>query len=83
MRLLLSPAARKELAGLPTRDRSALLAKLRNVADDPFGRNPSAKAMAGGGYRLKHGAWRALYRIDRDRDEVVVDAVRHRREVYR
>ena len=60
-----------------------MLTKLKGIAADPFGRQPSATAMAGGGYRLRHGEWRAIYRIDRDDDVVIVDAVKHRREVYR
>ena len=60
-----------------------MLAKLKGIATDPFGRNPGAAAMTGGGYRLRHGEWRAVYRIDRDDDAVIIDAVKHRREVYR
>lgn len=60
-----------------------MLGKLKDVAADPFGRHPGAAAMTGGGHRLRHGEWRAVYRIDRDGDAVIVDAVKHRREVYR
>ena len=34
-------------------------------------------------YKLRAGDYRALYTFDRDVQEIVVHAVRHRREVYK
>lgn len=78
------PSARKALARIPHRDAMSLISKLRAVAADPFGNHPAATRLAGSeDYRLRQGDWRALYRIDRVDNVLVVDAIAHRREVYR
>jgi mRNA-degrading endonuclease RelE of RelBE toxin-antitoxin system len=83
VKLLLSPAARKALAAMPAKDRSAMLGKLKNIASAPFDRQPGATALAGGGFRLRHAQWRAVYQLDATEDAMVVEAVGHRREIYR
>jgi hypothetical protein len=32
---------------------------------------------------LRHGQWRAVYQLDATEDAMVVEAVGHRREIYR
>ncbi len=84
MKLILSPAALKGLRKLPTRDAAAMLAALKEIAADPFGQHAKAKKLTDHpGYRARHGEWRAVYRLDRQSDEMVVDRVNHRSEVYR
>lgn len=85
MRLQIDRRASRELAALPRRDREALLERLRAVASDPFGPHLFVRPIAGesGVYRLRHGDWRAIYRIDRTLDVMLVEHVAHRREVYR
>jgi mRNA interferase RelE/StbE len=83
VRLILLPDAAKALRRMPRRDAESLLGRLRAVAADPFGEHPAAKAFGGGTGRVRHGDWRALYRLDEVRDEMVVSRVAHRREVYR
>jgi mRNA interferase RelE/StbE len=83
MRLILLPDAAKALRRMPRRDADALLARLRAVAADPFGEHPFAKAFGGGKGRVRQGDWRAVYRLDTGRDEMVVSRVAHRREAYR
>jgi mRNA-degrading endonuclease RelE of RelBE toxin-antitoxin system len=61
----------------------AMLDKLRNIARALFGRQPGATALAGCGFRLRHGGWRAVYHLDAAEDAMVVEAVGHRREIYR
>jgi len=78
------PRALKALAGLPRKDALSLVAKLKAVAAEPFGAHSAAKRLTSqDGYRLRHGDWRALYRIDRADNVVVVDDIAHRREAYR
>jgi mRNA interferase RelE/StbE len=83
MRLLLSREAVRGLRWLPRRDAEALYTKLEAVAADPMGDHPFAKAFGGGKGRVRQGDWRALYRVDHDRGEVVVSRIAHRREAYR
>jgi mRNA interferase RelE/StbE len=84
MKLMLSPAAARALRGLPGKEAAALLRRLEAVAADPFGDHPWASRLQGGDrFRVRQGDWRAVYRIDRDRQTVLVELVAHRREVYR
>ncbi|HWB50803.1 MAG TPA: type II toxin-antitoxin system RelE/ParE family toxin [Stellaceae bacterium] len=85
MRLMLAKVAVKEFAGIPSRDRAALLQKLRVFADDPYGDHPWALPMRGraNAIRIRQGDWRAVCRIDRERDDITVEFVANRREAYR
>lgn len=85
VKLLLLRAARKQLEAMPKADAAAILSKLKAVAADPFGNHPQAKKLANvaSGYRLRHGEWRATYIINRSTEAIIVDAIKHRREVYR
>ncbi|QEX16854.1 hypothetical protein FRZ44_21490 [Hypericibacter terrae] len=84
MQLIIAPAALKSLGLLPKKDALALLAKLEEVAADPFGSHPWATRLQGSrGYRWRHGSWRAIYRIDTVERTVVVEAVGNRKEIYR
>jgi mRNA-degrading endonuclease RelE of RelBE toxin-antitoxin system len=85
MRLTFSRSATRDLAGLPSRDRAALLQKLRDYADEPFGDHPWALPMRGrrDAIRVRQGDWRAVCCIDRERDEITVEFVANRREAYR
>jgi mRNA interferase RelE/StbE len=62
-----------------------LLERLRAVAADPSGPHLFVRPIMGeaGLHRLRHGDWRAIYRLDRAEDVMVVEHVAHRREVYR
>jgi mRNA interferase RelE/StbE len=82
MRLLFSREAARGLRGLPKRDAEALYGKLEALAADPAGDHPFSKAFGGGQGRVRQGYWRALYRIDQERGELVVSRIAHRREAY-
>jgi mRNA-degrading endonuclease RelE of RelBE toxin-antitoxin system len=85
MRLILSRVAVRQLAALPSRDRDPLLQKLRAYTAAPFGDHPWALPMRGrrDAIRIRQGDWRAVCRIDRDGDVVLVEFVANRREAYR
>ena len=84
MKLVLLRPARKSLEDMPRSDAMAILTKLRAVAADPFGDHPQARRLTNaGGFRLRHGDWRATYAIDRTSGTVVVENIKHRREAYR
>jgi mRNA interferase RelE/StbE len=84
MKLIFSPAATKALVMLPKKDGAAILAKLQLVARDPMGQHPWARRLTNQpGFRLRQGDWRAVYRLDHETDELVVDKIAKREEVYR
>lgn len=84
MRLIVAPAAVKALTRMPGKDAQALLDKLKRVAADPMGSHPFAKRLVGSpGYRIRHGDWRAVYRLDPATDDMLVERIAKRDEVYR
>ena len=85
MQLTIQRAARRSLARLPAAVAEAILSAMERIAADPFAKHPNAKPLAGasGGYRLRQGDWRGLYRIDRHNQEVVLEDVLHRKDAYR
>jgi mRNA interferase RelE/StbE len=85
MRLLFEKPAIVALRRLQPRIAAAIVAAVERVAADPFGRHPNALKLKGtrDSFRLRHGDWRVLYRIDRVADEAVVEDVLKREEAYR
>ena len=84
MKLIFSPAAAKALTKLPRKEGAGLLAKLQQVAADPLGLHPWAKRLTDQpGFRVRKGDWRAIYRLDHNAGEMIVDKVSKRDEVYR
>lgn len=83
MALRFSRSAVKALQDMPTRERQQLLTRLKAIAADPAGRHASVTALQGteGGFRVRQGDWRAIFHVDGD--DVLVDGIGHRREIYR
>ena len=83
MTLLISPDVFKQIASMPEGGRTRVLDALRIVAANLSTRQPFVTEMVGepGVWRLRKEDWRAVYRVVEG--DVVVDAIAHRREVYR
>lgn len=83
MALLVPPDVLRQLEALPAIDRKRILDALQAVATNLEVRQPFVTALVGrpGAWRLRKGDWRAVYRVVAG--DVVVDAVGHRREIYR
>jgi mRNA interferase RelE/StbE len=81
--LVIPPDVMKQLLDLPRRDAERLLDALEAIAAEPTRRLPFVTEMVGqpGVWRMRKGDWRAVFRIRGD--DVVVDRVGHRRDVYR
>ena len=77
--------AAKALRRMPREGAGALRAKLDAVADAPFGPHTNVERIEGvrDGFRVRHGDWRALYVVDRERGVLRVERIGHRGEVYR
>jgi mRNA interferase RelE/StbE len=85
VRLVLEKAATKGLRRMPSKTAKALVERLKAIAAAPFAHHADAKPLGGGKdwFRVRQGDWRALYRIDRSDDTVVVEDVLHRKDAYR
>lgn len=84
MQLIIAKGAAKTLSRIQPKLALALIAELERIATDPFGPHPNAKRLSGGDeYRMRHGDWRAVYRIDREAQQVIVEAIDTRGGVYK
>ncbi len=85
MELIFDRRAEKALRRIQPRTAAAIIAALERIAADPFARHSNVKPLVGGqdGFRLRHGDWRALYRLDRAAGRMIVEIVGARGDVYR
>jgi mRNA interferase RelE/StbE len=86
MRLVIEKAAMRRLNSLPMSIRESVRRRLDEIAADPFAKHANVKRYKGGGpdsFRLRHGQWRAVYRIDRNAQEMQVQIIDTRGSVYR
>lgn len=82
-RVVLAPAAERQLRKFDARVRRRLQAVLELLADEP--RPPAATQPVGGAgdWRVRTGDYRIVYDIDGDELVVLVLRLEHRREIYR
>jgi len=84
VKLIITIQAAKAFRKVPAKDAGALLTILKEIAADPFGPHPKAKKLTEHpGFRTRQGDWRAIYRIDREAEEMIVEMIAHRSEVYK
>ncbi|MBF0332080.1 MAG: hypothetical protein HQL40_00340 [Alphaproteobacteria bacterium] len=84
VKLIFSPAAIKAMTKLPPKDAAGLLTKLGQFAAEPMGQYHWAKRLTDQpGFRVRHGDWRAVFRLDHHTGEMIVDRIAKRDEVYR
>jgi mRNA interferase RelE/StbE len=82
-RLLIKPAAVKEIEAIPLkRDRQRVVERISKLAEDP---RPSGSEKISGQdkYRVRQGRYRILYAIEARDLLVQVVKVGHRKDVYR
>ena len=74
--------AEKDLDAVTGHDFNAVKNRILLLSENPrpFG---SKKLTDEGGYRIRSGDFRILYRIDDMAKEVIIYRVKHRKEVYR
>lgn len=76
-------SAEKELRALPREAVSRIVKLVESLQDDPHPVGVRRIVGAERTYRLRSGAYRIVYTIERERLVVEVVRVAHRREVYR
>ena len=73
----------KALARLPLNWQKRIVAKIKEVAVDPYAPNNNLTKLQGrDGYRLRVGDWRVIYELQDDRLVMLVLDVEPRGDVY-
>jgi mRNA interferase RelE/StbE len=71
-------SARKELEGIPERDRTRILKTLRDMSEDPFAEDVARLHGLPTAWRRRVGNWRILYDLYLDRRLIVIASIRRR-----
>jgi mRNA interferase RelE/StbE len=85
MDLAVEKQALKKLARMPPKLAQAFREGLRRIAADPFAPHRNVERLKGrkDAFRFRVGDFRALYRIDRDRNLMIVEIVAARGDAYK
>lgn len=85
MELLYGRQAAKKLARIQPKIAKAIRNQLAAIAADPFASHMNVTALQGvkDGFRLRHGDWRVLYRLDREQRTMLVELVKPRGDAYK
>ena len=60
------------------------MVKMDGIAKDPFKKNNNVEKLQGvDGFRLRHGDWRIIYKVEKEIIAVVVVKIETRGEVYK
>lgn len=81
-RLAFKQSVAKDLRKIPNADLGRLLARIEGLADDPRP-DGALKLSAQERYRVRQGAYRIVYEIEKEMPVVTVVKVAHRSSVYR
>jgi mRNA interferase RelE/StbE len=82
-KVILKPSVDKDLRLLSKPAIARVVKSLEILAEDPFPRHALKLEGGQGFYRLRLGNYRIIYSVNQERQEITVQHVRHRREVYR
>jgi mRNA interferase RelE/StbE len=85
MELIYEKAATKSLKRIRPKVAQAIQTALEKIAANPFATHLNVKPMEGtkAGFRLRHGDWRIIYVVNRDKQIVTVVDVKPRGRAYR
>ena len=81
--VILKPSVEKDLRKIPTVMVDRLFQRIEGLTSDPF--PPQSLKLAGGElfYRIRVGDYRIVYQVETDKKQIVIQYIRHRRDVYR
>ncbi len=81
--VILKLSVEKDLRSLPPSVARRVFERVAALQDDPFPRRSLKLAGSEQLYRVRVSDYRIVYAVDKDRRQVIVYYVRHRRDVYR
>ena len=83
-KLIFLKQPRKKLMSLPKRISRSIMRKMEDIAKDPLKKNNNAEKLQGvDGFRLRHGDWWVIHKVEKVIVTVVVVKIETRGEVYK
>jgi mRNA interferase RelE/StbE len=77
------PSVEKDLLRLPKDVVPRVWDRIENLKSDPFPHQATKLSGAERLYRIRVGEYRLIYEVDTQAKQIMIQHVRHRREVYR
>ena len=77
------PSVEKDLQSIPHASVARIIARMERLPSDPFPIQSTKLQGAERLYRLRVGDYRIVYEVDPEARHILVQYVRHRRDVYR
>jgi len=82
-RVVSKPSVEKDLRSLPKTTIVRVMKQIEALKSDPLPRQALKLESTQDLYRLRIGDYRIVYCLDRQLKQVIIQYIRHRREVYR
>jgi mRNA interferase RelE/StbE len=79
----LQPSVDKDVRHIAARDLCRIFERIESLSSDPFPRGAVKLSGAEGLYRIRVGNYRIVYEVVVSSRQIVIQYVRHRRDVYR
>jgi mRNA interferase RelE/StbE len=81
--IVFKPSVEKDLRSIPTSVIARLIKKIEVLRSNPYPHQSIKLSSAERLYRLRVGDYRIVYGVDDKAKQIIVQYVRHRREIYR
>jgi len=82
-KVIFKPSVEKDLRSLPRSVVTRIFKHIDALKNDPIPRQSIKLAGAEQLYRVRIGDYRMIYGVDKNKRQVIIHYVRHRRDVYR
>ena len=79
----LQPSVEKDVRRIGESDLRRIFERVEALSTDPFPRGVVKLTGAEGLYRVRAGDYRIVYEVEPSSSQIVVQYIRHRRDVYR
>jgi mRNA interferase RelE/StbE len=81
--VVLKPSVEKDLRSLPKTTIVRAMKQIEELRSDPIPRKALKLESTQDLYRIRIGDYRVVYSLDRQLKQVIIQYIRHRREIYR
>ena len=81
-KIVFKRSVEKDFRSIPKETIERLLERISLLKEEPLPRNALKLTASNFLYRLRVGDCRIVYRIDKDKNQIIIQYVRHRRDAY-
>jgi mRNA interferase RelE/StbE len=82
-KVVFKPSVHKDFRSLPKSAAGRIFQHLEALENEPFPRQSIKMSGAENLYRIRVGDYRIVYEVDQDQKQIMINFIRHRKDVYR